>query len=88
VAMPKCSVVTCTNSATVEVRLYAVYLQGPGTIIFDEQDFTCPYLCGEHVEENERSAKGERKPLGIVEYPFSNLHRAKGFTIYRPLTRK
>jgi hypothetical protein len=87
-ATPKCSVLARNNPATFEVRLYAVYLQGPETIIFDERDFTCPYLCAEHVDENERAAKGKREPLGIVECPFSNLHRAKGFTIYRPLTHK
>jgi hypothetical protein len=84
-AIPKCSVDGCPNTATVEVRLYDIYLQDSETFIFDEQDFTCPHLCAEHVENNELNAKGERKPRGSVYYPYTNLHHAHGFTIYRQL---
>jgi len=80
---PKCSVSGCTADAVCEVILYDVYLHD-GTVFF-EQDYTCPYLCAEHVVENEAEAKGERKPRGVVTYPYTNQHAAQGFTIYRPL---
>jgi hypothetical protein len=37
--------------------------------------------------ENEAEAKGERKPRGLVRYPYSNRDNAQGFTIYRWLGR-
>jgi hypothetical protein len=76
----KCSVPKCGDAAAVEVRLYDVY---PDGTIFDERDFTCPYLCAHHLIENENGAKGERRPRGTVRYPHSNQDVAQGFTIYR-----
>jgi hypothetical protein len=80
--MPSCSVDGCERRADVEARLYDVYHDGR---IFDEQDHTCPYLCAHHVQQNEAEARGERKPRGMVRYPYTNSHSAQGFTIYRPL---
>lgn len=80
---PKCSVTSCSSDAICEVILFDVYTHD-GTVFF-EQDSTCPYLCADHILENEKEAKGERKPRGVVHYPYTNQHRAQGFTIYKPL---
>lgn len=84
--MPRCAVERCTARADYEVILYDFFGDQPsGEEVFWEQDFTCPYLCGTHVKENELSAQGIREPLGLVEYRYTNQHRAGGFSIYRPL---
>ncbi len=80
--MPQCSVDGCTRQAVAEVLLYDLYEDGT---IFFEQDFTCPFICTQHMLENERQAKGVRRPRGFVEYPYTNRHSAQGFTLYRPL---
>jgi hypothetical protein len=80
---PKCSVAGCGRGADVEVILYDVYADLRE--VFYEQDTTCPYLCGQHMVENEEPARGVRKPRGHVIYPFTNQESAQGFTIYRPL---
>jgi hypothetical protein len=82
----KCAVEGCKNPARVEVILYDVY-PVEGHVLF-EQDYTCPYLCAEHMVENEKKAKGVRKPRGSVSCPYSNKDGAQGFTIYRPLDGK
>lgn len=79
----KCSVRECGNDASVEVILFDVYTHN-GTV-FSEQDFTCSYLCPDHIIENEKSAKGERRPRGVVQYAYTNAHSAQGFTVYKPL---
>ena len=79
----QCSVAGCDNVATCEVILFDVYMHD-GSVFF-EQDDTCPYLCAQHVLENEEGIKGERKPRGSVQYPFTNKNGAQGFSIYRPL---
>jgi hypothetical protein len=81
--MQKCRVTGCGRKAEFEVILYDVYWADEG--VFFQQDFTCPYLCGAHMVENEMLAKGIREPRGFVQYPHSNRHQANGFTIYRPL---
>jgi hypothetical protein len=84
VADQRCSVVGCSRSPEYEVYLYDYY---PGQDEeFFEQDYTCPFLCDEHMEENEQKAKGERRPRGYVGYPFSNRHHAQGYTTYAPLS--
>lgn len=80
----KCSVEGCSAAADFEVRLFDIYLHSPPKV-FDDLDFTCPYLCAEHMAQNESEAQGERRPRGTVSYPFTNRQRAQGFTIYRPL---
>jgi hypothetical protein len=77
-----CSVPKCKTEAVAEVRLYDVYRDGT---IFDEQDFTCPFICASHIWQNEGGMAGERNLRGISSYPFTNQHRAQGFTIYRAL---
>ncbi len=78
-----CRVPGCTRLASVEVILYDVYFSSKN-IIF-EQDYTCPFLCFTHMEENEQKAVGERKPRAWVKYPYTNQGGRQGFTIYRPL---
>jgi hypothetical protein len=80
----KCSVPGCQARPKVEVRLYDVY---PDGTIFNQIDFTAPFLCGDHLSENEAGAKGERRPRGMTNYPFTNKEGALGFTIYDSLER-
>lgn len=80
----RCSVAGCALPAEYEVYLYDYYPVQDEE--FFEQDYTCPFLCGEHMEENEREAKGDRKPRGYVEYPFSKRNHAQGYTTYAPLS--
>jgi hypothetical protein len=79
----KCAVPGCAEAAVVEVRLYDLYLHP--VVVFDEQDYTCPYLCAVHLEQNEEEAKGERTRRAWMQYPYTNRHKAQGFTIYRDL---
>jgi hypothetical protein len=65
-----------------------VYDLRPTGTVFFERDFTCPFLCAGHMIENEKKARGVRKPRGSVSYPYSNKEGAQGFTIYRPLEGK
>ena len=80
----KCSVPACDRLAEYETYLYDYYPFEDQE--FFEQDFTCPFLCDGHMEENESRAKGDRKPRGYVEYPYSNRHGAQGYTAYAPLS--
>jgi hypothetical protein len=82
-----CSVPGCTSDAAAEVRLFDLYDFPDGVEIFDKQDYTCPYLCSEHVAENERGAIGTRAPRHVTRYPFSNRNGAQGVTTYRPLEK-
>lgn len=50
-----------------------------------EQDFTCPFLCEDHMQENERKANGRRQPRGWVIYPYSNQGGAQGYSKYAPI---
>ncbi|WP_020481173.1 hypothetical protein [Methylomonas sp. MK1] len=80
----KCSAAGCTRLADYEVYLYDYYpFQNEE---FFEQDYTCPFLCTEHMEQNEQEAIGERKPRGFVSYPFSKRSFAQGYTTYAPLS--
>ena len=62
--------------------LYDEYSDGA---VFYEQDFTCPFLCQVHHDENEKLAKGKREPRGFVEYPYTNRGDAQGYTKYVPI---
>lgn len=73
-----CSVPNCNAQADFEVILYDYYSYNKDT--FYEQDYTCPYLCENHMQENESKAKGERRPRGYVDYLYSNLQGAQGYT--------
>lgn len=81
--IPVCAVPNCTELAAFEVLLYDKYSHGE---IFLEQDITCPYLCSTHQIENEEQASGVKRPRGIVVYPYTNQHRAQGYTQYRDLS--
>lgn len=81
--MPNCSVPGCDNSAAFEVVLYDIY-SSPFDVFY-EQDITCPYICSDHANENEKQSPGARKYRGVHTYPFTNKNAAQGFTIYRPL---
>jgi hypothetical protein len=81
--MKKCNIRGCKKPAEFEVILYDVYPYNQH--VFFERDFTCPFLCGEHMVENETNGSGTREPRGFVRYPYSNQENAIGFTIYRPL---
>lgn len=79
----KCSVENCTNPAEFEVVLYDFYENH--NEIFYEQDYTCPFLCNTHLEQNESEAVGERVPRGDVHYPYTNRHGAQGYSKYNPI---
>ncbi len=81
--MPDCSVPECTNPAVYEVILYDIYLSVPD--VFFERDYTCPFICNDHMVENETNMIGTREPRHGPKYPHTNRHNAQGFTIYRPL---
>ena len=81
--MPICSVQQCNHEAQFEVILYDVYLF-EGTVFF-EQDYTCPYICVDHLRENEEGIVGTRELRGTPDYPHTNQHGAQGFSIYRPI---
>lgn len=84
---PNCHAPNCQEPADVEVILYDVYLEldDQGGDVFFERDHTCPFLCNQHMVENEQQASGTREPGGDIKYPFTNQNGARGFTIYRPL---
>jgi hypothetical protein len=79
----RCSVTGCPNIAAYEVVLYD-FDPAEGAVRFTEDD-DCPYICVEHAIENERRARGERVPHGVVSYPYTNQSQAPGFSIYRQL---
>ena len=78
-----------TRLALFEVYLYDWYptLSDEPPREFFEQDFTCPYLCRVHANENEWRAQSERVPRGYVRYPFTNQNGARGYTKYAPLSK-
>lgn len=78
-----CSVSGCLRNAEYEVYLYDYY--GPNIGEFYEQDFTCPFLCESHMQENEKQAQGDRIPRGSVSYPYTNREDAQGYSKYAPV---
>jgi hypothetical protein len=78
-----CSVKGCPRKAEYEVYLYDYY--GPYVGEFYEQDFTCPFLCEPHLQENEKQAEGERIPRGSISYPYSNREGAQGYSKDAPI---
>ena len=90
--MELCRVPGCDARGRFEVILYDFYPDEVGRglgNVFWEQDFTCPFICYEHAQENEETAVGSRDPLdGLkpgVSYKYTNQGLATGFSIYRPL---
>jgi len=51
----QCSVPGCDREAVVEVLLYDLYPDGMGRIyhLVCARDYTCPFLCFTHLQENE-----------------------------------
>lgn len=78
-----CAVPGCRNHAEYEVYLYDYY--DSMNEEFFEQDFTCPFICESHMNENELRIDGERKPRASPRYPFTNLQWAQGYTKYKPI---
>lgn len=78
-----CSVEGCQNIAEFEAVLYDFY--DFNNLTFYEQDLTCPFICQSHLNENEEQAVGERKPRGIMSYPYTNRHKAQGYSKYNPI---
>lgn len=81
----RCCVEGCPSRAAYGVVLYDVDLHEGG--IRFEQDETCPYICVEHMIDNERHAIGDRRPEERVDYPYTNRNRVRGMSVYRPLLR-
>jgi restriction endonuclease Mrr len=81
----KCSVGNCQNNAEFEVILYDFYDFYDEPETFYEQDYTCPFLCQKHLDINEKNADGERRPRGMVYYPYTNRHNAQGYSKYKPI---
>ena len=79
-----CSVAGCDTFAPCEVLLYDVYTDIEE--VFIERDYTCPFLCRQHMVENELSCQGKREPGGDCAYLFTNQEQARGFTVYKPLS--
>jgi len=78
---PKCSVKSCDKDALVEVFLYDKYSHNGDEYL--QTDFTCPYLCGEHQIENERTFLGEKKPRIYSKYKYTNRRQAQGYSKYK-----
>lgn len=78
-----CSVDGCPNLAAFDVVALRLDLT-EGAVVF-EPDEDCPIICVEHAIEDERRAVGDRRPGGLVEYPYTNRRRATGLTVYRQL---
>ena len=81
----KCCVEGCNNVADYEVVLYDYYPKLEES--FCEQDYTCPFLCQFHMDENEKGRRGEIKPRQGVSYPYTNQHNAQGHSRYNLLTK-
>ena len=73
--MEKCNIHGCRKPAEYEVILYDVYVHDE--CVFFERDFTCPFLCGEHMAESEIHAAGTRARRERVRYPYSNQQGAQ-----------
>lgn len=86
----ECSVRGCRKSADYEAIFYDVYLHLYGDVrVFYQAHESCPFICQEHLNENERNAKTSlanprwRAYRGSVQYPHSH-SSGQGFVIYRP----
>lgn len=77
--MERCRFKDCDSDSEYEVVLYDVYPLVPD--LFREQHYSCPYIRLRHMAENEKTAKGVRKPEGNVQYKYTNRSGVLGFTI-------
>ena len=87
-----CSVSGCRKLAEYEVIFYDFYVKS-GEPFYMRHD-TCPFLCADHVRENELRAKvigkpeteGARTYRSAMDYPHTKSD-GQGFVIYSPLVR-
>lgn len=77
-----CSVDGCKNQAEYEVIFYDYYT-GINSVHF-AQDYTCPFICDEHMQENEAGSRGIREPRSHINYPFTKRHGGQAYTKYLP----
>jgi hypothetical protein len=79
----KCAVEGCERPAEYIVMLYNYRdeLQEE----FYEQDQSCPFLCEQHMTENEQQAIGEKISGSSTTYPHTNKFNKRGFTKYIPV---
>lgn len=78
-----CEAEDCNNHADYAVFLYDMYAHNNEEFL--EHDYTCGYLCENHMIENENSCLGERKPRSSLSYKYSNKQGAQGYSKYLPL---
>src|SRR5690606_38866076 len=60
----KCSVEGCSNQAEYEVLFYSYYVEM--NRVHFKQDYTCPFICDEHMQENEAMSVGVREPRSDI----------------------
>lgn len=73
----RCSVPGCDQAAK-----YMVTLVDPA-FDFCEQDFTCPFICQQHRDSNERTLEERRTAFG--RYRYTNRHGADGYSAFLPV---
>jgi hypothetical protein len=76
----RCAVVGCPNLAAYEVRHYDFDVAEGAVVFVVDED--CPTICIEHARENEHAATGERRPGGVIAYPYTNQAGRPGFSLY------
>lgn len=80
-----CSVEGCGNVAEYAVFLYDNYDYNDNHE-FLEQDYTCPFICTEHFEENEINCSGRREYRTALNYMYTNQQYAQGYSRYLPIS--
>jgi hypothetical protein len=80
-----CSVSGCLSKADYEVIFFDQYAYSYSNTVYFERDYTCPFICHFHMQENEAGARGIREPRSDISYPYSKGDGGQGFTKYLPL---
>jgi len=87
---PTCSVPGCTRPAVYKAMLVDWKNSYSGDGWFRAQDEGCPFLCDEHMRENEGTKKDHGG--GVWEYPYTKGAAAcsivEGWTEYKRLRRR
>ena len=85
----ECAVEGCTSTELFSVWLNDTYRDSNNEIYdtFHEQDFTCPFLCKDHMEENKALSVWPHETSTRAKAPYSNRYHARGWTTYKR-TRK
>jgi hypothetical protein len=83
--MPQCSVARCDAPADYEVQEVRV-TPYPDEVL-QMRDPVCPYLCEEHMRENEERSTGviTYHSGDKVEYPYTHKRLNSGWSEYEPL---